>query len=104
MTEPARTANANDEEHRRELATKLNLALQGRLNVTGTVTLLNGTTSTVITNPNIWQNTVVALTPLSAAAATAHGSIYVSARGAGTLTLTHANPGADAAFAYTILG
>lgn len=104
MTEPVKLENANEREHRREIATKLNLALQGRLNITGTVTLVNGTTSTVITNPNIWSGTVIALTPLSSAAATAHGSVYISARSAGTLTLTHANPGADSLFAYTILG
>lgn len=98
MTEPAKLANRSSEEHRREIATKLNLALQGRLNVLSTVTLEAGTTSTVIDDPRIWRETRPVLVPLSDIAAAMLPFVHVSARDNGTLTLTHTDPGTGVSF------
>lgn len=104
MTVPVRTTNNNHEEHRREIATALNLMLQGRLNVTYAVTLLDTTTSTTIDDPRIWAGTVPVLVALNAAAAAVLPTVYVSSRAVGTLTLTHADPGSDAEFAVLLIG
>ncbi len=104
MTEPVRQRSDNQEEHRAELANRINLILQGRLNVLTTVVLADATTSTVLTDQRIWASTVPVLVPLSAVAAAVLPSVYVSARAAGTLTLTHNNPGAAASFAVLLIG
>ena len=76
---------------------KIILALQqlaaGRSNATGTVTLVTGASTTVVTDPNCAVGTVPLLTPASANAATevGNGTMYVSAVANGSFTITHAN-------------
>lgn len=108
MTQFVKTANSNDREHRRELATAINQILLGRLNNVGTVTLLDATTTTTITDPNISANSVVLLVPLDANGAGL--SWYMSditptiGKAGGEIEITHADPGADAVFAYVLIG
>jgi hypothetical protein len=90
---------------------KVNLALQqlaaGRSNATGTVTLVTGASTTVVTDPNCAAGTVPLLTPASANAATevGNGTMYVSAVANGSFTITHANSAtAGRTFLYAIQG
>lgn len=104
MTAAVKTSNANDKEHRRELATAINALIIGRINSIGSFTSANGTTSTVVTDTNAHPGSIPRWTPTNAAAAAIQNSMYVSARGNGTFTLTHNNPGASATFIYSLLG
>lgn len=104
MTAAVKTSNANDVEHRREIASTVNALLLGRINAIGTFTAANGTTSTTIADANAHPGSVPRWTPTNAAAAAIQSSMYVSARGAGSFTVTHTNPGASATFIYSLLG
>ena len=66
---------------------------EGRSNAVGTVTFTPNATTTVVTAVNCSIESRVALCPTSAAAATEFGAgtWYVSAKGNGTFTITHAN-------------
>lgn len=86
-------------------AEAVNSLIQGKLNVTGTVTLTAGATSTIVTDNLFQSRQVVVLMPLTANAAGALATTYVSARNKGAFTLTHANAGTtDRQFAYIRLG
>lgn len=102
MTAFVKTANSNEREHRREIATAVNQILLGRLNNLAAVTLASGTTTTTITNPNISANSVVLLVPLDA-----NGKgvgWYISSVSAGEIELTHDAPSGDAVFTYVLVG
>lgn len=101
MTQPVRQYGPT-EEMVREIATTLNLVLQGRINCTGSITVANGTTSTVVPDVCAYESSVPLLIATNSAAAAI--SPYVSARAAGSFTLTHADPGASATFLYVLLG
>ncbi len=90
----------NEIEHRREIVNALNRALQGYINSTGTVTLVNGTTSTVVKNVLAHENSIPLLMPFGGPVA----NVVVSARAKGSFTLTHANPGANITYGYALLG
>lgn len=80
---------------------------QGRSNAVGTVTLTAGATSTVVTNEYCAAGSYVFLTPLTANAAGAVATTYVTSANVGnkTFTITHANAGTtDRTFAYIALG
>jgi hypothetical protein len=90
---------------------KVILALQqlaaGRSNAVGTVTLVTGASTTVVTDPNCAAGTVPLLTPASATAATevGNGTMYVSAVANGSFTITHANSSTTArTFLYALQG
>ena len=72
--------------------------------VTRDLVVANGTTSTIVQDEIIGARTQVLLTALSAAAAAITASVYVSARDRGQVTLTHADPGADAEFSLLLIG
>lgn len=107
MTAAAKTNHANEREHRRELAEKINALLVGRINTVGSLTLLAGTTSTVITDANAHPNCMPILTATNAPAAQLVGGaigVRVSARNTGSFTLTHGSPASDCTFLYALLG
>jgi hypothetical protein len=72
--------------------------------VTRELTVASGATTTVVSDQIITANTVPVFAAENAAAAGIAASIYVSARGKGSLTLTHSAPGSDAAFQLTLIG
>lgn len=72
--------------------------------VTRELTVTSGTTSTVVSDQIITATTVPLFAAENAAAAGIAASIYVSARGKGSLTLTHNAPGSSAAFSLTLIG
>lgn len=89
----------NEAEHRRQLAQALALVMQGKMNATSEVTLTPNATSTTIVDARIGSNTWIGLSPLTANAAAAHSSVYVSSQQKGQATLTHASsPNSDQTF------
>ena len=96
-----------DEKDLSVFAAVINELTQGRSNATGTVTLTAGAATTTVTNSNFASGSSVYLTPTTANAAAeiGNGTMYVSARAAGSFTLTHANnANADRIYLYAIQG
>lgn len=99
MTPAAKNSHNSLAEASRDFSTVIGEILRGRINSAGTFTALNGTTSTVVADPNAHAGSVAIATALGAPIA-----FGVSARGAGTVTFSHANPGGDVPVAYVLLG
>jgi len=99
--------HGDEVEHRRLLAQSQNEMLFGRMNNVGTVTLTANQATTVVTDKKVGGASKIFLTPTSASAATewGAGSIYISAVGDGSFTITHVNSAtADRTFDYAIFG
>ncbi len=93
--------------HLRIIAERLNAALGGKLDNTGTVTLTHDAGSTAVSDPRVGGDTKITFTPTSAHAATeiGNGTMYVSSVGKQTFTITHANNAqTDRTFDYVIHG
>lgn len=89
----------------RLVATVLNLAMQGKLNATTSVTLAPGETATDLADRRIGADSFIALTPLTASAAATLATTYVAVRVPGLLTLHHADtPAIDRRFGVLIMG
>ena len=71
---------------------------------TGSVTLTNSSTTTILRNPKLNAMSVIQLQPTSSAAATAIATTYVSAKGEGQFTITHASATTSRVFDYVIFG
>ena len=83
----------------------VNRMLIGKLNVTGTITLTAGATSTTLTDSRIGSTSYIDFMPTTANAATAKANLYVSARTKGAATLTHAlSANTDQTFVYVVIG
>jgi hypothetical protein len=88
-------------------AQAINELWQGRSNAVGRVTLTANDTTTVVAAENCGDESEVFLFPrtANAAAEIGAGTIYVSAVGNGTFTLTHANNAqTDRTFGYVAIG
>jgi hypothetical protein len=90
---------------------KVILSLQqlaaGRSNATGSVTLVTGSPTTVVTDPNCAAGSTPVLTPATANAAAelGNGTLYVSAVTNGAFTIAHANSSTTArTFLYAFIG
>lgn len=75
---------------------------QGHVNTKGTVTLIGGTTETLIADREFALTTTIHLTPTSEAAAATVP--WLKSRAKGSLTLGHADPVTDVVFEYTAQG
>ena len=96
---------ANEKEHRRKIAQGLNNGLQGKLNSVIQVTLTPSSTTSTVTDNRIGANTIFIFSPLTADAAGAQSSLYVSAQANGTATLSHSSASsADRTFAVLLIG
>ncbi len=106
MTQPlVPTQDVVDERHRFVIATAVNELLKGRANNTGTVTLKAGVTTTLVEDNLFNSDMVPMLMPMTANAAAALATTYLSARSKGSFTLTHANSGTtDRTFLYVRWG
>lgn len=83
----------------------INSLLLGKTNNVSTVTLTANSATTTITDPRITYASFIGLMATTANAATATANVYVSARGDGTATLTHANNAqTDRTFILLIVG
>lgn len=92
-------------EHRRQLAQAIALVMAGKMNSTGQITLAVSATTTTVIDSRIGASTWIGLSPLTADAAGAIGTTYVSAQQKGQATLTHANASsADRTFALLFIG
>lgn len=89
--------------------TKINRAIQqleqGRLNVTGTVTLTPNAGVTVVKAANCGAASKVFLTPATLDAAAALASTYITSVANGSFTISHlSNAQSDRIFGYACLG
>lgn len=77
----------------------------GRGNSTGSVTLQPSSMSTVVADPRLSIDSVISLMPVTASAATAATSIYITGQDKGTMTINHTLSAAtDQTFKYSIRG
>lgn len=89
----------------RRLTEAVNSLGSGRSNAMGSATLAASATSTVVVDRNAGPDSVITFMPTTSNAAAALATTYVSARGIGTFTLTHANNSqTDRTFGYAIVG
>lgn len=91
--------------HLWNLTDRANELADGRSNAVGSVTLTANTTTTTVTDNKFQSSMYPVLCPLTANAAAAIGTTYVSARTKGSFTLTHANNAqVDRSFGYVRFG
>ena len=90
----------------RDVAQVVNQLIDGKINSTGSVTLTNSATSTVVSDLRASADSIILFMPLSANSATElYGStMYISARSKQSFTITHANNSNTRLFGYVILG
>ena len=97
----------DEAEHRRKLAEALNVLKQGKISSVGEITLTASQATTTLTNIAVGADSHISFMPTTANAAAeiGNGTIYVSARVAGSATITHANNAQnDRTFVYAVLG
>jgi hypothetical protein len=95
----------NEVEHRRQLAQRVNGALQGKLNAVTQVTLTPSSTTTTMTDARIGASTFISFQPLTADAAGALSGLYVSSQKSGQATITHASASSvDRTFNVLLIG
>lgn len=90
----------------RATAEVVNGIMNGKTNNTGSVTLRQSQTTTVITDERIGYESVILFMPTTADAADemAHGHMYVSSRGKGTATISHGNHNSVMTYSYVVIG
>lgn len=88
----------------RDTAEIVNNCVDGKMNVTGEVTLTNSATSTVVTDIRVGAESLIVFMPITADAATelAAGGMYVSGQGKQTYTITHASDTTTRTFRYAV--
>lgn len=90
--------------HLRQVAEVLNNVMNGGLNSVGEVTFTPSMTTTDIDEPRISAYSVILLMPLTANAATAMQSVYITTTN-GTATINHPSDAAtDQDFRYLVIG
>lgn len=110
MSEVGRPLPSPQGNDARATANAIRLALQGKINSTGTVTLAASAASTTVLNPFLGKGSKVFLFPQTAhaSAEVGNGTIYIAPANyvEGTsFTITHANNAqTDRDFFYVILG
>jgi hypothetical protein len=93
-------------DHRRKIADAINGVMDGRTNNAGTVTLTSSAVSTQVSDNRVGTDSVIVFMPTTANAAAeiGAGTMYISARGKQTFTITHASNGqTDRDFTYAVL-
>ncbi len=89
----------------RVMADRINNMLRGRLNVTLALTLTANAASTTITDARLGFFSAILFSPLTANAAAAIGTTYVSSQNNGSAVITHANNAqTDRSFTLVIVG
>jgi hypothetical protein len=78
--------------------------MDGKTNNTGEITLTQSQTTTTLTDRRIGPTTVILFSPLNDKGAAELGTLYVSARGQGTATLTHGSHNFAIEYAYALIG
>ena len=93
---------ASTSEAIRQIGERVNLLMRGRSNASGEVTLTDSSTTTVVSDVNVSEDSQVMLTAKTTDAATE--SIHVSAVANGSFTLTHSNAVTARTFGYHVIG
>ena len=102
---PAPLYMPDEKEHRRRLAQATLSLGKGKLNAVTTVTLAVSATTTTLTDARIGSTTFIGFSPLTAHAAAAVASLYVSSQKNGQATLTHASSAnSDQTFSVLLIG
>jgi len=86
------------------IARTINNAIAGNLNVVGEVMLASGSTETIVRDPRISGQSLLAWQALDAAGAALVPSLWLKVRGVRQATYGHAAPGADVWLEYAVLG
>jgi len=99
------TYSADKEEWLRQIALSINLLIDGQSNAIGEFTLLDGEVSTVVNDSRVGANARIFLMPITANAAAAIPTTFISSIGKQTFTISHANNAqTDKTFKYGIIG
>lgn len=99
------TVLAREEKELSKIVGAIQELTRGRSNALGEVTLTANAATTVVTAMNCGADSYPILIPLTANAAAALATTYVSAVAAGSFTLTHANNAqTDRDFGFVCLG
>jgi len=99
------TKHGNEKEHRYLLASAINENDDGKTSNTGSFTVTISQTTTVVSDKRAGTNSVILFSPTTASAATEISTMYVSANGKETFTVTHVSSvTADRTFNYVIVG
>jgi hypothetical protein len=102
MARTSRYSLPSETPTQQEAGNALREIMLGRLNIAGEVTLLAGTTTTLIYDFHVTASTVVHLTPRSAAAAAIRPFQLENTKGA--INHGHAAPGADVDYFFVLIG
>lgn len=97
----------NIEDYQRRVSAACNELGEGRSNAIGSVTLTASQTTTVVNDRRAGTDSVISFMPTTANAAAeiGAGGMYISSRGSGTFTITHANNAqTDRDFEYALQG
>jgi len=87
----------------RDVASAVNLLIDGKHNAKGTFTLTPFATTTTVEDYRVSEDSVISWTPTTLSSATEMNHMYVSSRGKHTFTLVHQNKSdTDATFVYTV--
>lgn len=89
----------------RDVASAVNLLIDGKNNAKGTFTLTPSATSTVIEDYRVGEDSVITWTPMSFNAADHLDGMWLSSRGKHTFTVSHdSRIHTDMTFIYTVTG
>jgi hypothetical protein len=98
-------SNPVAEDHRRQIAIVVNNSLDGKLNSTGSITLTASSATSTLNDRRLGADSVITFMPTTSNASAGLSSLYVSAQGKQTATLTHANNAqTDRTYKYIIIG
>jgi len=100
------TVSPNEEDQRKQ-NNALRQIMDGKTNNTGSFTVTANQATTAVTDFRVGADSVIAMMPTTANAATewASGNMYVSSAGKQTFTVTHTNSAtASRTFKYTVTG
>jgi len=89
----------------RDIAAVANRANQGKINAIGNVTLTASSTTTTLTDPRLTAFSYIDFMPITANAATAKQTIYITGQTNGLATLNHtSNTQTDRTYTYLVIG
>ncbi|MDI9409738.1 MAG: hypothetical protein QM523_10920 [Candidatus Pacebacteria bacterium] len=103
--DPVPEAMNDQVQHRRKLAMAVNLLSSGKMNVTKDLSLRVNATETSLSDSRISSQSILILTPMSAAAAADMASIYIASQKQGLAVIRHpSRASAQRNFRVAILG
>lgn len=89
----------------RDVASAVNLLIDGKNNAKGTFTVVANSATTTIDDYRVGEDSVILWSPMTSNAATELNHLYISSRGKHTFTLSHRNnPQTDRTYIYTVTG